>query len=175
MNFCPITFRSVRNWRNPRCNWSGKCRVSQKVSRKTTYRRCIPLHLINWSMKASTCIYFPSQYRHLVTYFPLDLVLSVIINNKKSPSDVPDCVTVSQTVHDGVVYKLSSLLTTVGNRVKVDKITPTVGNKNCDIEIKDYVVLSRGENNDLPPLPMNLVITILSHTYVTVIRILMSP
>ena len=50
-NFSPINFQSAKNWRNPLYIWAGKCRVSQKVWRKTTYRTCIPLHLSNWPMK----------------------------------------------------------------------------------------------------------------------------
>ena len=44
-------------------------------------------------------------------------------------------------VHEWVVYKLGSLLGSVGHRVKIHKITPTTGKEQGDIEIKDYVVL----------------------------------
>jgi hypothetical protein len=40
-NFFLLNFQSVRNWRNTRCSWGGKYRVSQKVWRKTTCRRFI--------------------------------------------------------------------------------------------------------------------------------------
>ena len=39
----------------------------------------------------------------------------------------------------------------VGHGVKTPKISPSTGNERGDIEIKDYVVLSRGEDNPLPP------------------------
>ena len=56
---------------------------------------------------------------------------------------------VVQTVHDWVVNKLSSIFVTAGYRVKTHKITPAVGNECEDIEIKDYIVLPHGEDNNL--------------------------
>ena len=44
-------------------------------------------------------------------------------------------------VHDWVVYKLGSLLGSVGHRVKIHKITPATGKERGDLEIKDYVVM----------------------------------
>jgi hypothetical protein len=43
------------------------------------------------------------------------------------------------------------MLVSFGHRVKVHKITRAVGNEHGDIEIKDYVVLPRGQSNCLPP------------------------
>ena len=56
-------------------------------------------------------------------------------------------------VHDWVVYKLGVLLGSVGHRVKIHKITPATGKEGGDIEIKDYVVMSKPqtEDNVLPP------------------------
>ena len=56
-------------------------------------------------------------------------------------------------VHDWVVYKLGSLLGSVGHRVKLHKITPTTGKERGDIEIKDYVVMQKPQTQDnrLPP------------------------
>lgn len=45
--------------------------------------------------------------------------------------------------------------------VSIFKITPGVSdNERGDIEIKDYVVLPQGENNDLPPLTLILDFTL---------------
>ncbi len=44
--------------------------------------------------------------------------------------------------------------------MSIFKITPGVSdNERGDIEIKDYVVLSQGENNDLPPLILDFTLT----------------
>jgi len=47
----------------------------------------------------------------------------------RTPSRNPECLTFG-----------SSLLRSIGHRVKVHKITPVVGNESGDIEIKDYVI-----------------------------------
>ena len=39
---------------------------------------------------------------------------------------------------DWVVYKLGTLLGSVGHRVKIHKITPVTGKERGDIEIKDW-------------------------------------
>ena len=49
------------------------------------------------------------------------------------------------------MYKLSLLLCSVGHRVKPHNVTPTADNERGDIEIKDYVILPRGEDERLPP------------------------
>jgi hypothetical protein len=56
-------------------------------------------------------------------------------------------------VHDWVVYKLGALLSSVGHRVKIHKITPATGKGRGDIEVKDYVVLQKPQSQDnrLPP------------------------
>ena len=46
-------------------------------------------------------------------------------------------------VHDWVVYKLGSLLGSVGHRVKIHNITPVTGKERGDMEIKDYVVIQK--------------------------------
>jgi hypothetical protein len=60
---------------------------------------------------------------------------------------------VTSQVHDWVVYKLGSLLASVGHRVYIHKITSVTGKERGDIEIKDYVVLQKPQtqNNRLPP------------------------
>ena len=62
-------------------------------------------------------------------------------------------------VHDWVVYKLGTLLGSVGYRVKIHKITPATDKERGDIEIKDYVVLQKPQTQDnrLPP-PHTLII-----------------
>jgi hypothetical protein len=54
-------------------------------------------------------------------------------------------------VTDWSVYKLGVLLVSVGQKVKIHKITPASGKERGDIELKDYVVLHRGQDNCLPP------------------------
>ena len=49
------------------------------------------------------------------------------------------------------MYTLSSLFRSVGHRIKTHKVTPAAGNDRGDIEIKDYVILPRGEDNRPPP------------------------
>ena len=43
--------------------------------------------------------------------------------------------------HVWVVYKLGTLLGSVGYKVKIHKITTATGKERRDIEMKDYVVL----------------------------------
>jgi hypothetical protein len=64
-------------------------------------------------------------------------------------------------VHDCVVYKLGTLLGSVGHRVKIHKITPVTGKERGDIEIKDYLALQKPQTQDnrLPP-PCTLIIDI---------------
>ncbi len=56
-------------------------------------------------------------------------------------------------VHDWVVYKLGTLLGSVGHRVIIHKITSATVKARGDIEIKDYVSLQKPETQDnrLPP------------------------
>ncbi len=65
------------------------------------------------------------------------------------------CQTKSTTsqVHDWVVYKLGTLLGSVGNRVKMHKSTPATGKERGDIKLKDYVVMKtiKSQDNRLPP------------------------
>ncbi len=49
-------------------------------------------------------------------------------------------------VHEWVVYKLGSLLGSVGHRVKIHKITSVTGKKRGDIEIKDYGTDCQGQD-----------------------------
>ena len=65
------------------------------------------------------------------------------------------CQTKSATsqVHDWVVYKLGTLLGSVGHWVKIHHITPATGKERGDLEIKDYVVMQKPQpqSNRLPP------------------------
>ena len=56
-------------------------------------------------------------------------------------------------VHDWVVYKLGTLLGSVGHRVKIHNITPVTVKERGDLEIKDYVVMQKPQPqaNRLPP------------------------
>ena len=53
--------------------------------------------------------------------------------------------------HEWFVYRLSSMLRSVGHRVKTHKVTPAVGHEHGDIEIGRYIVLPCGQDNRLPP------------------------
>ena len=45
--------------------------------------------------------------------------------------------------------KLSLFCRSVGHRLKIHKVTPAVVNECGDIDMKDYVILEHGEDNDL--------------------------
>ncbi len=74
---------------------------------------------------------------------------------------------VDSQIHEWVVYKLVVLLGLVGHKVKIHKFTPATG-KERDIEIKDYVVLQKTQEqtDDLSP-PRNLFILdfTMTHTW----------
>ena len=55
--------------------------------------------------------------------------------------------------HDWVVYRLGVILGSVGHKVKIHKITPATGKERCDLEIKDYEVLQKPQDQTdrLPP------------------------
>ena len=46
-----------------------------------------------------------------------------------------------------VVDRVTSMLHSVGHRVKIHKVAPAVGNERDDVEIKDYVVFPPGQDN----------------------------
>ena len=56
-------------------------------------------------------------------------------------------------VNDWVVYKLGTLLGSVGHRVKIHNITSETGKERGDLEIKDYVVMQKPQTqaNRRPP------------------------
>ncbi len=60
---------------------------------------------------------------------------------------------VASEVHDWVVYRLGDILGWVGHKVKIHKITPATGKEWGELEIKDYVVLQKPQEQDdrLPP------------------------
>jgi hypothetical protein len=51
------------------------------------------------------------------------------------------------TTHEWIVYRISSMIRSVGHRVKIHKVAPAVGNERDDVEIKDYVVFPPGQDN----------------------------
>ncbi len=51
-------------------------------------------------------------------------------------------------VHGWVVYRLGEILGSVGQRVKIHKITPVTGKERGDLEIKDYVILQKTSRTD---------------------------
>jgi hypothetical protein len=67
--------------------------------------------------------------------------------------------------HELFVYRFSSMLRSVGHRIKTHKVTPAAGNERGDIEIDNYVVLPRGEDNLLPPRPLILDFTMTHDRY----------
>ena len=62
-------------------------------------------------------------------------------------------------VHDWVVYRLGGILGSVGHKLKIHKITPATGKERGELEIKDYVVLQkRQEQADRLPPPRTLIL-----------------
>jgi hypothetical protein len=63
-------------------------------------------------------------------------------------------------------YKLSGFLGSVGHRVKIHKITPVTGKERDDLEVKDYVVFQKPqEQADRFPPPRTLIMDFtLTHT-----------
>jgi hypothetical protein len=62
-------------------------------------------------------------------------------------------------VHDWVVYRLGGILGSVGHKVKIHKITPATGKERGDLEIKDYVVLQKPQDQaDRLPTPRTLIL-----------------
>jgi len=66
------------------------------------------------------------------------------------------------------VYRLGDILVSVGDRVKIHKITPATGKERGDLEIKDYVILENPQEQadrlpQGPPLTLILDFT-LTHT-----------
>jgi hypothetical protein len=69
-------------------------------------------------------------------------------------------------VHDWVVYRLGGIFGSVGHRVKIHKITPATDKERGDLEIKDYVVLQKPQDQaDRLPPPRTLILDFtLTHT-----------
>jgi hypothetical protein len=58
-----------------------------------------------------------------------------------------------------VVYSLGGIFGSVGHRVKIHKNTPTTCKERGDLEIKDYVVLQKPqEQTDRLPPPRTLIL-----------------
>ncbi len=58
-------------------------------------------------------------------------------------SSVHQVKSVVSQVHDWVVYRFGDILGSVGQKVKIHKITSDMGKERGDLEIKDYVVLQK--------------------------------
>ena len=67
--------------------------------------------------------------------------------------------------YEWIVYRLSLLLRSVGHRGKTHRITPAAGNERGDIEIQDYVILSHGEDDRLPPRTLVMDVTMTHDRY----------
>ena len=69
-------------------------------------------------------------------------------------------------VHDWVVYRLGGILGSEGHKVKIHKITPAKGKERGDLEIKDYSVLQKPqEQTDRLPPPSPLILDFtMTHT-----------
>jgi hypothetical protein len=67
--------------------------------------------------------------------------------------------------HEWIVYKFSLFLCSVGHRVKTHRITPADDNERGVIEIKDYVILPRGEDDRLPPRTLVIHVTMTHDHY----------
>eukprot|EP00001_Collodictyon_triciliatum_P160539 28208_3 len=63
------------------------------------------------------------------------------------------------------VYRLGGILGSVGHKVKIHKITPATGKERGDLEIKDYVVLQKPQEqaDRLPPPRTLILISLLIH------------
>jgi hypothetical protein len=69
-------------------------------------------------------------------------------------------------VYDWVVYRLGGIFGSVGHRVKIHKITSVTGKERDDLEIKDYVVLQKPQEqvDRLPPPRTFILDFTLTHT-----------
>jgi hypothetical protein len=63
------------------------------------------------------------------------------------------------------MYRISLFLCSVGHKVKPHRITPADDNERGDIEIKDYVILPRGEDDRLPPHTLVMDVTMTHDRY----------
>jgi hypothetical protein len=75
------------------------------------------------------------------------------------------CQSAPLPTHEWIVYRLSLLLRSVGHRFKTHKITPAAGNERGDIEIQDYVFLTHGEDDRIPPRTLVMDFTMIHDRY----------
>ncbi len=75
------------------------------------------------------------------------------------------CQSAALPAHEWIVYRLSLLLRSVGHRLKTHRITPAADNERGDIEIQDYVFLSHGEDDRLPPRTLVMDVTMTHDRY----------
>jgi hypothetical protein len=71
----------------------------------------------------------------------------------------------SLPAHEWIVYRLSLLICSVGHRVKTHKITLSADNERGDIEIQDYVFLTCGEDDRIPPRTLVMDVTMTHDRY----------
>ncbi len=68
-------------------------------------------------------------------------------------------------VHDWVVYHLGGIFGSMTHRIKIHKITPATGKERGDLEIRDYVVLQKPQEQADRHPPRTLILDfILTHT-----------
>ncbi len=96
----------------------------------------------------------PSRFREKKTDNP------TWIRSRLQDLDVDHHQSATISIHDWIVYRLSSLIHSVGHRVKIHKVTPASDYEHGDVEIKDYVVFPHGGVNRLPPRPLILDVTL---------------
>jgi hypothetical protein len=79
---------------------------------------------------------------------------------------IPVLIGPSQWCTCNTLYRLGDIMGSVGHRVKIHKITPVTGKERGDLEIKDYVVLQKPqEQTDRLPPPRTLILDFtLTHT-----------
>ncbi len=95
------------------------------------------------------------------------MALALSIHNKQNLlGETCSVKSAASQVHDWVVYRLGGIFGSVVYRVKIHKITPATDKERDDLEIKDYVVLQKPqEQTDRLPPPRTLILDFtLTHT-----------
>jgi hypothetical protein len=122
-------------------------------------------------------IYTPRKLELFLDKLSWQSVLSILIQKKQlifrqfnfDPygDHIQTCQRPSATLpaHEWIVYKLALFLRSVGHRVKTHRITSSAGDERGDIEIKDYVILTRGEVDRLPPRTLVIDVTMTHDRY----------
>jgi hypothetical protein len=71
----------------------------------------------------------------------------------------------SLPVHEWIVSRFSLFLRSVCHRVKTHRITPAPDNERGDIEIQDYFIWTRGEDDRFPPRTLVMDVTMTHDRY----------